>query len=182
MKAEAQGEFQRLLRFMTSKGARFGLALARYRFSEVGRAMQVSAIERGQDGLRRVAMVDLSDAPKSIDIMGEIAAVDAEIVFVVGMESLLLGEEGEAELSPAIARLNQRRDLLPDIWRRGSSFGYPYPRPRHSPSLRGTPTTCCGASLNLMNYPSNHPTWNQSADHRGMKRRHWAMWPTWKNS
>lgn len=111
------GEINRLFRFLTRTGPRFGLAIA----ISADRVLAAEAREQlreqvGGAGLR-VATLELhyDDERRDIVQMMVDASVDADALFVVGLDRLVTDVFGRTRQTSAIANLNQRRDDLPQV-------------------------------------------------------------------
>jgi len=110
-----EGEVERLFRFLTRPGPRFGLALAVFRDEVVAEQLR-SSIERqvsAQGASVRTMMVQRVDERSDL-IAGMADAIEgADCLFVVGLETLLLDSAGRNQQTSAVANLNVRRDELP---------------------------------------------------------------------
>jgi tetratricopeptide (TPR) repeat protein len=114
-------EYQRLLHFMTRPGPRFAMALARYRDATVARTLRDRLIVEAASRECRAVVLELSGADAAVDIIARLQAAighdDArlDVLFVVGLEALLIDSLGGLRHTPAISNLNQRRDRLPEL-------------------------------------------------------------------
>ncbi|MEM9462987.1 MAG: tetratricopeptide repeat protein [Myxococcota bacterium] len=111
----SRSEHLRLVRFLTRPGpSGFALAVARYDDRREG-AWQRNAAELAIE--QPVTTVDLADASPSTPITTLIErqwrASEAPVVFVVGLEHLLLDQFGHIRPTDAIRELNVVRDSLP---------------------------------------------------------------------
>lgn len=111
-----EAEVDRLRRFLTRPGPRFGLALALYADPVVARDYRARLIDESDAG---VAVVEFHYDDDHSDLVGRIvsAASDDEVdaVFVLGLERLVSDGFGNTRSTSAVANLNQRRDELPAI-------------------------------------------------------------------
>jgi tetratricopeptide (TPR) repeat protein len=111
------GEINRLFRFLTRTGLRFGLAIAIC----ADRVLAAEAREQLRAQIRgaglRVATLELhyDDERHNIVQMMVDASADADALFVVGLDRLVTDVFGRTRQTTAIANLNQRRDDLPQV-------------------------------------------------------------------
>jgi tetratricopeptide (TPR) repeat protein len=107
-------EYERLLRVITTPELRHGLLLARYEHAVLARQTWERAVADAGEMGRRVVVVDFSGADDEIDMLarfGETAA-DADVLFAVGLERMLVERGTEPRRTKAITTLNFNRDLL----------------------------------------------------------------------
>lgn len=114
--SEAQ-ELDRLGRFLTRPGPRFGLALAIVRDFVVAAQLRELLRERVAAGGTKVAQLELGADDARTDLVAAMveAAQGVDVLFVVGLDWVLLDDRGRSGSAPAIANLNQRRDALPEL-------------------------------------------------------------------
>jgi tetratricopeptide (TPR) repeat protein len=115
--AEEARELDRLFRFLTRPGPRFGLGLAVSRDPAVANELR--------ERLRRMIEVagvklstvvfDAHDEREDLVARMRDAAQGVDAVFVLGLDRLLLDSAGRVWLTSAVANLNQRRDSLPAL-------------------------------------------------------------------
>jgi tetratricopeptide (TPR) repeat protein len=111
------GEIDRLFRFLTRTGPRFGLAIAIC----ADRVLAAEAREQLREQVRgaglRVATLELHYDDERHDIVQMMvdASADADALFVVGIDRLVTDVFGRTRQTTAIANLNQRRDDLPQV-------------------------------------------------------------------
>lgn len=111
------GEIDRLFRFLTRPGPRFGLAIAIF----ADRVLAASAREQLREQVRgaglRVATLELHYDDERHDIVQMMVdtSADADALFVVGLDRLVTDVFGRTRQTSAIANLNQRRDDLPRV-------------------------------------------------------------------
>lgn len=115
MEPNDQAEIDRIHRFLTRPGPSFGLALVLYRDDLVAKERRAELIER-TSGQLRVASVQAVGEDSRTDLVARLqeAASEADVVFFHGLDGLLLDLTGRSRQSPALAHLNQSRDLLPE--------------------------------------------------------------------
>jgi hypothetical protein len=102
-------ELQRLVRFMTREGRRFGLALATYVDDRVAGQVRDEATQRS--GLRVTtvdATSDVGDAPTALCE----ASQGHEVVHMVGLDGLAFDRDGTAFVTRFVRALNLQRDDL----------------------------------------------------------------------
>jgi tetratricopeptide (TPR) repeat protein len=110
-------EINRLFRFLTRTGPRFGLAIAIC----ADRVLAAEAREQLREQLRseglRVATLELHYDDERHDIVQRMidASAGADALFVVGLDRLVTDVFGRTRQTTAIANLNQRRDDLPNV-------------------------------------------------------------------
>jgi tetratricopeptide (TPR) repeat protein len=110
-------EIDRLYRFLTRTGPRFGLAIAIC----ADRVLAAEAREQLREQLKRaklrVATLELHYDDERHDIVQRMidASADADALFVVGLDRLVTDVFGRTRQTTAIANLNQRRDDLPNV-------------------------------------------------------------------
>ncbi|PRQ06303.1 hypothetical protein [Enhygromyxa salina] len=107
-------ELDRLRRFSTRPGPRFGLAIAICAdmvLAEQHRAALTKLVDK------RIATVEFQHEDERSDLVQPImdAAANADVVFVVGLDRLVTDSFGRTRNAPAVANLNQRRDELPEL-------------------------------------------------------------------
>jgi tetratricopeptide (TPR) repeat protein len=110
----ALSEYERLLRVITTPELRRGLLLARYEHAVLARqTWERAVVEAGEMG-RRVAVVDFSEADDEVDMLERLSetAPDADVLFAVGLERLLVERGIEPRRTKAIVTLNFNRDLI----------------------------------------------------------------------
>jgi tetratricopeptide (TPR) repeat protein len=108
-------ELDRLVRFLTRPGPRFGLALAIYRDPVVARELRDRIEEQITAGfVLRTLSLDYEDRNEDLVARMGDASRGAHGLFVSGLDSLLIDGAGRADPSPAILTLNGRRDELPE--------------------------------------------------------------------
>jgi hypothetical protein len=114
-------EYQRLLHFMTRPGPRFAMALARYRDATVARTFRDRLVVDAASRECRASVLKLSGADAAVDIVARLKAAIGhdnariDVLFVVGLESLLIDDLGDLRRAPSVSNLNQRRDRLPEL-------------------------------------------------------------------
>lgn len=119
--AELEGderEYVRLSRFLTRAGAGdgFGLGLASYRDPIVARELRAKL--RGElEPEHRVGEMTCVHDDGVANLVGRLvtASEGLELLFVVGLDHLLLDSGGRPRMTVAIANLNARRDELPEL-------------------------------------------------------------------
>jgi tetratricopeptide (TPR) repeat protein len=117
MDSNDSGEIDRLYRFSTRPGPRFGLAIAIF----ADRVLAAQAREQLRQQLSaaglRVATLELHYDDERHDIVQRMidASADADGLFVVGLDRLVTDVFGRTRHTTAIANLNQRRDDLPQV-------------------------------------------------------------------
>jgi tetratricopeptide (TPR) repeat protein len=110
-------ELDRLLRFSTRSGRRFGLALAIVRDPVVGRELRAQLAAQVEAAGHAVARLMLKHDDGSEDLVQRMtdAGQGADVLLVAGLERLLIDAAGKTRETPAVADLNQRRDALPTL-------------------------------------------------------------------
>lgn len=115
--ADDARELERLYRFLTRPGPRFGLALALYADAGLAREYRDELVERIEDLIDAgpVEIVEIGHDEVGVDLFERIVAASgrAPLVFVVGLAQLLVDAFGRPRRSVAIANLNHKRDKLP---------------------------------------------------------------------
>lgn len=108
------GEYERLLRAITTPELTTGLMMARYEHAVLARQTWERAVADAGAAGRRVGVVDFSDADDDADMLARLAAgsVNVDVVFAVGLERLLVELGAPRERTAAIVRLNFNRDLI----------------------------------------------------------------------
>ncbi len=110
-------QIERIARFLTREGQRFGLALVLH----ADRVLADEARERLRARMtaqgRRIATLELSYADEREDLAQRMldASADADALFVVGLDRLATDAFGRPRQTAALANLNQSRDKLPDL-------------------------------------------------------------------
>jgi tetratricopeptide (TPR) repeat protein len=110
-------ELDRLFRFLTRPGPRFGLGLAICRDPTAAEQLRERLRELVEAAGVKVGMVvfDAGDARTDLVARMRAAAQRVDAVFVVGLDRLLLDDVGRIQHTSAVANLNQRRDSLPTL-------------------------------------------------------------------
>lgn len=106
-------ELDRLVRFMTRKGRRFGLALATYADEQIAAAQRERANERASSSGVRVSTIRLMDLGE--DLIAELAEISgaSDVVHVIGLDGIAFDRTGQGLVTLALTNLNVRRDELP---------------------------------------------------------------------
>ena len=106
-------ELERLVRFMTRKGNRFGLALATH--PDPSLAEEVREVARAQASAagQRVCTVDLTKGGD--DVLAHLARESqaCDVLFVVGLDAVATDVGGQSRATRAVIDVNLRRDELP---------------------------------------------------------------------
>jgi tetratricopeptide (TPR) repeat protein len=107
-------EYERLLRVITTPELRHGLLLARYEHAVLARQTWERAVADAGEMGRRIVVVDFSEADDEIDMLARFAeaAAEADVLFAVGLERMLVERGIEPRRTKAITTLNFNRDLL----------------------------------------------------------------------
>ncbi|MFV8752960.1 RNA polymerase sigma factor [Nannocystaceae bacterium ST9] len=108
------GELDRLVRFMTRPGRRFGLALATYASEAVAAEKRAIAETRSRDSGVRVGTATFADLAS--DVIGNLAAKSQalDVLFVIGIDPIAYDAEQDSIETRLMLSLNVRRDELPD--------------------------------------------------------------------
>jgi tetratricopeptide (TPR) repeat protein len=111
------GEINRLFRFLTRTGPRFGLAIAISADRVLAAVAREQLREQARGAGLRVATLELHYDDERHDIVQMMvdASADADALFVVGLDRLVTDVFGRTRQTTAIANLNQRRDDLPQV-------------------------------------------------------------------
>jgi len=109
-------ELDRLYRFLTRSGPRFGLALALYRDPVVAREVR-RLLEQRLEGQASLHTLVLGAEDGHRDIVARMieASEGVDVLFVVDLDRLLVDETGAVVSMPSVANLNERRDHLPSL-------------------------------------------------------------------
>ncbi len=110
-------ELERIFRFATRPGPRFGLALVLYVDPALAREHRVRLLERIRARGQRAAIVEFDSDDDQQDLVERLssASTSTEVLFVVGLDRLVIDNLGRTRWTSAIANLNQRRDELPQL-------------------------------------------------------------------
>jgi len=110
-------ELDRLARFVTRPGPRFGLALALFADARVAREARAQLAAEAAAAGKTVATLELDHDDGSADLVARMieAGAGADALWVVGLDRLIVDGLGRLRQTPAIANLNQRRDELPEL-------------------------------------------------------------------
>ena len=110
-------ELERIFRFATRSGPRFGLALALYVDPALAREHRVRLLERIRARGRGAVIAEFQHDDDRQDLVQRLAGASAgtDVLFVVGLDRLVLDHQGRTRWTSAIANLNQRRDELPRL-------------------------------------------------------------------
>lgn len=107
-------EFDRLLRFMTRPGRRFGLALATYADERVAQERRDLATTRASDASVRTTTVAVDPSQRIANRL--VAAADGfDVLFVIGLDDIARDVAETGPLTRAVGDLNFQRDTLPDL-------------------------------------------------------------------
>lgn len=108
------GEHERLTAYVDKSRGHFSLALARYADEGEARERWEQLTSELHARGCMVALIDFSGAAGDVDVIQrlEAAASDAGALFVVGLEDLLVSEDGQPRATRALVTLNFNRDLL----------------------------------------------------------------------
>jgi tetratricopeptide (TPR) repeat protein len=111
------GEINRLFRFLTRPGPRFGLAIAIFADRVLVAEAREQLREQVRDAGLRVATLELHYDDERHDIVQMMvdASAGSDALFVVGLDRLVTDVFGRTRQTTAIANLNQRRDDLPQL-------------------------------------------------------------------
>lgn len=111
------GEINRLFRFLTRTGPRFGLAIAIAADRVLAAVAREQLREQARGAGLRVATLELHYDDERHDIVQMMvdASAEADVLFVVGLDRLVTDVFGRTRQTTAIANLNQRRDDLPQV-------------------------------------------------------------------
>jgi DNA-directed RNA polymerase specialized sigma24 family protein len=107
-------ELDRLVRFMSRKGQRFGLALATYRDAGVAAEQRELAVSRMGAHALRVSTIELRGASDDVVAALEAASAAQDVIFMTGLDEIIHDLAGTSPLTHAIQSLNLRRDDLPE--------------------------------------------------------------------
>jgi len=114
--AQERAELHRLTRFLTRPGPAYGLSMALYRDPVIARGLQAELVARLRREGKEVAYVELTHDDATSDLAAQIegASGQADVVFVLHLDRLLLDSAGRPKHTSAVANLNQSRDSLPE--------------------------------------------------------------------
>jgi DNA-directed RNA polymerase specialized sigma24 family protein len=106
-------ELDRLVRFMTRKGRRFGLALATYVDEHLASEARAQAISRANAEGRKVATLELGEI--SDDALAQLAEASQshDSLFLIGLNPIAYDAQTQAPETLSILNLNLQRDNLP---------------------------------------------------------------------
>jgi RNA polymerase sigma factor (sigma-70 family) len=107
-------EFDRLLRFMTRPGPRFGLALATYADERVARERQELACARTSEQGVRTTTVVVDPSQRIANRLVE-EAEGFDVLFVTGLDGIAYDVSEQSPLTRAVVALNFQRDTLPEL-------------------------------------------------------------------
>jgi hypothetical protein len=115
--AKEARELDRLFRFLTRPGPRFGLGLAVARDPAVANELRERLRAMIEAAGVKLAVVVFEAQDERADLVARMrdAAQGVDVVFVLGLDRLLLDSAGRVRLTSAVANLNQRRDSLPAL-------------------------------------------------------------------
>lgn len=103
-------ELDRLVRFMTRPGRRFGLALATYNDASVAEQVREQACARA--GVRTETVI-VTPGEHLVERLVE-AGQERDVVFVIGLDEIAYDASERGPITQAVVELNMRRDELPD--------------------------------------------------------------------
>lgn len=112
--SEALGE--RIARFMTREGPRFGLAMLVHADRVVADELRTKVVDELAAKGKRITTLELSYTDEREDLVQRMAASAADVdgLFVVGLDRLATDSMGRPRTTTAIANLNLARDKLPE--------------------------------------------------------------------
>src|SRR5690606_29286650 len=99
-------ELDRLVRFMTRPGRRFGLALATYNEASVAEQVREQACARA--GVRTETVI-VAPGEHLVERLVE-AAHERDVVFVIGLDAIAYDANERGPITRAVVELNIRRD------------------------------------------------------------------------
>lgn len=110
-------EFQRLHRFLTRPGPRFGLALALVHEPRRAEQIRQTVEQRVTHEGSTVHTLTLNATHRNADLAAHmrVTSEGADCLFVVGLDELLRDRAGRMLATTAIANLNHNRDKLPTM-------------------------------------------------------------------
>lgn len=113
-------DYRRLVRFVSSPGPRFGLALARCATTELRDRVMAQATQAVEAGGGRIAHLDLQAHPPGTNLLANfvqackpVGGRSPKALFVRNLDSLLTDALRQPRFTPAVEGLNRVRDTLP---------------------------------------------------------------------